>query len=163
MLDPIAIADSGPLISLARIYQIDLLPSLFSKILVPIEVWNEVTVNGHDLPGAKEICQAKWIVVQKTDPLLIKPLSILLDPGEAAAIAMAQTIPDSMVLLDDSRARKIAKRLNIRQIGTVGVLLRAKRMGLIQAIKPYLEDLVKKGIYLRQELVDAVLAEANEK
>ena len=162
MPEAAAIADSGPLISLARINQHELLPRLFSKILVPTEVWNEVTVKGRGLPGAHEISQATWIAIQEPDPQLVRPLSILLDTGESEVIALAQTIPDCIILLDDSRARRIAMRLNIKQIGTVGLLLRAKRMGLVEKIKPHLDSLIVNGIYIRQELIDAVLNDAGE-
>jgi predicted nucleic acid-binding protein len=65
---------------------------------------------------------------------MVKPLSILVDDGEAQAIALAQTIPDSIILQDDACARKIAHRVNLKQIGTIGLLLRAKRVGLINKI-----------------------------
>lgn len=162
MLDTTAIGDSGPLICLARINQHELLPRLFSKILVPPEVWNEVTVKGSGLPGAYEISRASWITIQAPDPQLVKPLGILVDAGEAEALALAQTIPNCIILLDDSRARRIADRLNIKQIGTVGLLLRAKRRSLINKIKPHLDALIENGIYIRKELVDAVLNEAGE-
>jgi predicted nucleic acid-binding protein len=157
-----AIADSGPLISFARINELELLPRLFSKIFVPPEVWNEVTARGQGLAGAYEISQARWITIQAPDPHLVSPLSILVDAGEAETIALAQTIPDCIILLDDSRARKIAKRLKIRQIGIVGLLLRAKRLGLVKKIKPYLVSLLKNGIYIRQELIDAALNDVGE-
>lgn len=111
MHEPAAIADRGPLISLARINQHELLPRLFSKILVPPEVWNEVTVKGQERPGAHEISRATWITIQAPDPHLAKQLSILVDAGEAEAIALAQTVPNCIILLDDSRARRIAARL----------------------------------------------------
>ncbi len=93
---------------------------------------------------------------------MVQPLSILVDAGEAEAIALAQGVPGCIILLDDSRARKIAERLNIKQIGTVGLLLRAKRIGLIKTIKPHLDLLLENGIYIRQELIDAVLNDAGE-
>ena len=57
MSDIIAVADSGPLICLARITQLELLPRLFAKILVPPEVWDEVTIRGQGHPGAYELSQ----------------------------------------------------------------------------------------------------------
>jgi len=84
MLDTAAISDSGPLICLARINQLELLPRLFAKILVPPEVWQEVTVRGENHPGAREVGQATWLSIQAPDPQLVKPLSILVDAGEAA-------------------------------------------------------------------------------
>ena len=82
MRDAAAIADSGPLICLARINQLELSSRLFSKILVPPEVWNEVTVRGKDYPGAQQVSQATWLTLQAPDPQLVKPLSILVDAAE---------------------------------------------------------------------------------
>lgn len=156
------IADSGPLIALSKIHKLDLIPQLFTEILIPPEVWNEITVAGSGLPGADEIRQAKWITIQSPNSELVKPLNILLDVGESEAIALAQIIPDSLLLLDDSRARTIAARLNVKQLGTIGILLRAKRMKLIDKIKPYLYSLQENGVYIRQKLIDAVLKETGE-
>ena len=162
MRDTAAIADSGPLICLARINQLDLLPRLFANILVPPEVWNEVTARGQGHPGAYEVSQVTWLSIQAPDPQLVKPLSILVDAGEAQAIALAQTTDDCTLLLDDARARKIAQRLDIKQIGTIGLMLRAKRRGLVETIRPHIDALVENGIYIRKELIDGVLKEAGE-
>ena len=162
MREATAIGDSGPLICLARINQLELLPRLFDQILVPPEVWNEVTVRGQGHPGAYEVSQVTWMTIQEPDPQLVKPLSILVDAGEAEAIALAQTIDDGTILLDDARARKVAQRLGIKQIGTIGLLLRAKRRGLLEKIRPQIDGLVENGIYIRKELIDAVLKTAGE-
>ena len=162
MRETIAVADSGPLIGLVRIGQLELLPRIFSEIIIPPEVWHEVTEKGRGMAGSFEISQVKWIKIQAPSPQLVQPLSILLDAGEAQAIALAQATPDCIILLDDARARKIAARLSIKQIGTIGLLLRAKRMRLIEKIKPLVEALIQNGIYIRQQLIDAVLHEAGE-
>ncbi len=162
MSEAIAVADSGPLIGLTRIGQLELLPRMFSEIIAPPEIWHEVTVKGRGLPGAYEISQVKWIKIKGPSSQLVQPLSILVDAGEAQAIALAQTTPDCIILLDDARARKIAARLNIKQIGTIGLLLRAKHIGLLDKIKPHIEALIENGIYIRQQLIDAVLHEAGE-
>ncbi|MFZ5569136.1 MAG: DUF3368 domain-containing protein [Thermodesulfobacteriota bacterium] len=98
----------------------------------------------------------------KPDPQLVKSLSILVDSGEAEAIALAQKTADCIILLDDSRARKIAQRLNINQIGTLGLLLRAKRHGMLQKIKPAIDALIENAVYIRQELITAILEDAGE-
>ncbi len=162
MREAVAIADSGPLICLARIRLLELLPRLFSEIVAPPEVWNEVTVKGQGLPGAFELSQVDWITIKSPSPQLVLPLSILVDAGEAEAIALAQTTQNCIILLDDARARKIAARLEIKQIGTIGLLLRAKRLGLLKKIKPHIEALIENGIYIRQELIEAVLYDAGE-
>jgi uncharacterized protein len=127
MTNPIIIADSSPLISLAIIEQLELLPQLYQRVLLPPAVWDEVTVQGVGLPGANAVSKITWIEIQTPQASLLEPLSILVDRGEAEAIALAQSIPDSIVLLDDAQARRVAERLGIRRIGTLGILRRAKK------------------------------------
>lgn len=100
--------------------------------------------------------------MQKASPDLVRPLSILLDPGEAEAIALAMSLPDCTVLLDDAQARRVAERFGVNRIGTLGILRKAKKSGLIAAIKPFTVQLQSNGIYMRQSLIDAVLQDTGE-
>jgi predicted nucleic acid-binding protein len=99
------VGDSSPLIALSIIQQLDLLPKLYSRVVIPHKVWEEITVHGAGLPGALAISQLDWLIIEKPAPELLNPLSILLDPGEAEAIALAMNLPESTVLLDDAQAR----------------------------------------------------------
>jgi uncharacterized protein len=162
MTNPIIIADSSPLISLAIIEQLELLPQLYQRVLLPPAVWDEVTVQGIGLPGANAVRKVTWLEIQTPEAALLRPLSILVDRGEAEAIALAQSIPESIVLLDDAQARRVAERLNVPRIGTLGILRRAKKSGLVMAVKPYIEELRSQGIYIRQSLIDAVLQDLGE-
>ncbi|MDP3838732.1 MAG: DUF3368 domain-containing protein, partial [Methylococcales bacterium] len=83
------IGDSSPLIALAIIEQLELLPKLYSRVVIPQKVWQEITVQGVGLAGAAAIKQLEWLVIEKVSPEFVKPLSILLDAGEAEAIALA--------------------------------------------------------------------------
>jgi len=125
-------------------------------------VWEEITIHGAGLPGALAISQLDWLIIEKPAPELLNPLSILLDPSEAEAIALAMNLPESTVLLDDAQARRVAERFGVNRIGTLGILRRAKKAGLINAIKPYTEQLQKNGIYIRQSLIEAVLHDVGE-
>ena len=162
MIKPVIVADSGPLISLALIGHLDLLRQLYQQVLVPPAVWHEVTVKGWGMPGAEAVSQLTWLEIRKPEPQVLQPLSILVDPGEAEAIALAQTITDSIVLLDDSQARRVAERFNIPRIGTLGILRRAKKRGLIAAIRPHIEYLKAHNIYMADNLVEAVLRDVGE-
>ena len=155
-------ADSGPLISLAVIDQLTLLKKLYPRIIIPPAVWHEVTVKGKNLPGAEAVSQQPWIEIQTPDLKTLQPLSIITDPGEAEAIALAQTIKNSIVLLDDSQARRIAERLNLPRIGTLGVLRRAKMKGFISEIKPMIEQLKANRIYISENLINAILKSVDE-
>jgi len=75
---------------------------------------------------------------------------------------LAQSTPDSTVLLDDAQARRVAERLGIRRIGTLGILRKAKKAGLIVELKVYIEQLRTNGIYIRPSLIDAVLRDVGE-
>ena len=105
------VGDSSPLIALSIIQQLDLLPKIYSRVVIPHKVWEEITIHGSGLPGALAISQLDWLIIEKPAPELLNPLSILLDPGEAEAIALAMILPESTVLLDDAQARRVAERL----------------------------------------------------
>ena len=162
MPESILVADSSPLIAFARINQLNLLPKLFSTILVPPEVWDEVTQRGVARPGAQEVGKATWIETRTPDRLAVKSLSILVHRGEAEVIALGCELPNCVLLLDDSKARRVAEKFNIRRIGTLGLLRRAKQLGLLDRVPPLLDMLRESNIYIRKELLDAVLKDVGE-
>lgn len=156
------IADSGPLISLAIIDRLELLQQLYQQVLIPPAVWEEVTVKGRGMPGSDAVASLSWLEIRQPEPQVLQPLSILVDPGEAEVIALAQSIEDSIVLLDDSQARRVAERFDIPRIGTLGILRRAKKLGLIDAVRPYVEQLKANNIYMSDRLVQVVLRDVRE-
>ncbi len=83
------VSNASPLINLARIGQLSLLPRIFERILIPEAVWQEVVVDGDDQPGAKELLQADWVErAEVSNRQLVRSLRQELDPGEAEAIAL---------------------------------------------------------------------------
>jgi uncharacterized protein len=162
MTEWVVVADSSPLIGLARIGQLEILHKLASRVVMPPAVQAEVTVQRREAPGAEGIRRATWIEVETPDHLEVEPLAILLDRGESEAIALARRLPNATLLLDDARARRVAERLGLRRIGTVGLLRRAKQADLISAVKPHLDALMANGIYIDRRLIDAVLKDVGE-
>jgi len=79
-------------------------------------------------------------------------LEIQIDKGESSAIALALETPDSTVILDDYKARKIAERLGIPFTGTIGVIIKAKLRGIIPSIKPLLEKIKQTDFRLSSEI-----------
>ena len=164
MNDTIIVADSGPLIALGRIEFFPLLTQLLGKIIIPEMVAKECTSNS-SRPGAKAIQNA---IEQKIISVYINPeddqfqkLSLLLGQGEAAAIALA-CILNTRLLIDEKLARSAAARLNLKVIGTAGVLLLAKKKGLIPAVLPLVQQLKHSGYYLADSLMDEVAKIAGE-
>jgi predicted nucleic acid-binding protein len=157
------VADTGPLISLDACNQIQLLRELFSPVIVPREVARELSVGGPTgLPKGLTPSLRTWI---KVKALTEKPGQLLLaalDDGEAAAIALAIELRCPRVLLDEPSARQVAQALGLNCIGSLGVLMSAKRQDLIAAVRPSIDLMFKNGIWLRKDLIDRALHEAGE-
>ncbi|MEM1405880.1 MAG: DUF3368 domain-containing protein [Bacteroidota bacterium] len=143
----VIIADTSCLIILDKIGRSDLLKSLYGKISITKEIEKEF---GLHLPD--------WIVIQNHDnnsSQLI--LEQTLDKGEASAIALALKYPNSLVILDDLKARKIASSLNLRITGTLGIMLKAKQKGIISDLKPLIAELQKSDFYISSSIIDSLL------
>ncbi len=160
----IVVADAGPLIHLSLIGRLDLLASLYGKILIPDLVYNEVVTSGEGLPGSLEVAVAGWIAVENHDPKadLFRLLRGELDAGEAAAITLAVDRQAEWFLSDDRPARRAAERLSLKVCGTVGVLAAAKRQGLVSPVAPLLIQMREEGVWLSEELVKRVLKSLGE-
>jgi predicted nucleic acid-binding protein len=119
------VSDSSPLITLARISCLDLLPKLYGRIYISTEVYNEVVIAGAGLPGAAQAAQAGWIEVrpvQNTANLVIAIDKIGLGSGEVSAVVLAKELKADLVLIDERKARGYAREEGLAIIGCVGIL-----------------------------------------
>jgi len=159
------VSDTTPLIGLASIKRFELLQQLFGEIYIPQTVYNEAVVTRHDEGGAKkEVSEASWIkTVSVKDKLAVKVLLDELDVGEAETIILAGELAEDWVLMDEKKGRRKLAELGIQKIGTVGILLKAKKMGLLQEIQSDLFKLREKGFSISQPVIDAVLERVGEK
>jgi uncharacterized protein len=160
----IVVADAGPIIHLSLIGQVDLLPALYGRILVPEVVYQEVVGEGATLPGSIELDEADWAdrVDPDTESNLFEVLRAQLDLGETAAICIAVERGADLILSDDRPARLTATRLGIEVKGTLGILVEAKRKGKMGVIAPALATLKQGGTWLSDRLVERILAEVGE-
>jgi predicted nucleic acid-binding protein len=159
----IVIADATPLIGLARIDQLDLLLKLFDQIIIPQAVFAEVVTNAPHRPGAEAVKQASWIQVKSVaDQNKVAYLRADLDPGEAETLVLAEELSADWLLLDEAKARLAAQLLGLRFIGTVGLLLLAKRRGHISQVQPLLDALMRQSFHLTPRIYQAVLKQAGE-
>ena len=139
----VVVSDTSPIINLARIGHLSLLYAVFGRIIIPQKVFDEIVLQGKGQPGAAEISAAGWVEVMPCqDVQKAKMLENELDPGESEAIVLAQEIGADLVLLDDNAAREVAARLGLEYTGLLGVLLRAKQVGLVDYIRPIMDELV---------------------
>ncbi|MBK8895256.1 MAG: DUF3368 domain-containing protein [Propionivibrio sp.] len=156
----IVVADSGPLIALGRLDALHLLPALFSEIQVTATVLAECAAR-REFVDAQRIdlaVQAGWL---KPCEDHFEGPGGRLDPGEASAIARALEI-DAGLLLDDRAAVGYARALGLKVIGTLGLLVLAKRRGLIERVSPLIGQLQAGGHYLGPNVVQAALHAAGE-
>lgn len=159
------VADTGPLIALARVERLELLRRLCEWVVVPPAVHAELALDS-DRPGARALSGAfatGWITVQVvTDSTLGGELARLLGPGEAEAIALAEQEDAPFLLVDDARGRKIARSRGVSVVGVAGVILVAKARGEVAAVGPILKALANAGYRLSSHLIAGVLARAGE-
>ena len=142
-----AVSNSSVLISLSIIGQLDLLHKRFPDgILIPTAVWYEVVESAQGRSGAEQVAAARWIeVIGIGDTDLVTMLKTSLDTGEAEAIVLAREQNISIVLLDEKDARKVARKLGLSVLGAVGVLIWAKRAGIIDDLRSQLDALQHQG------------------
>lgn len=152
------VADSSPLISLARIRKLGLLQAMFQRILIPPEVHREVAEG--DRPGASDIQSAAWIEVAggtfERDPEVARMCSGL-GPGEAASILLAKFLRADLILLDEARARRVARQAGLQMTGCLGLLEAATRAGAIADLRSDYVELLRQGIWFDLKLLNQSL------
>jgi len=137
MPEKIVIADTSCLIALTNIEAINILKELYQEIFIKIE----------------KVKNEKYK----------KLLDQVLDPGEASAIALALDCDNVLLVLDDLKGRKEAEKLGFKITGTLGVLFKAKQLGIISEIKAYLEKLKNVGFRISEKIETEILKKSNEK
>jgi predicted nucleic acid-binding protein len=149
------VLDASPVILLGKIGRLDLLESLAAKAVVPNAVFLEIQAGIGERRAVQST--ADWAAPRRTVDVPI-PLSIErwdLGPGESQVIA--HCLKDAQrAVLDDAQGRQCARAHDIAVIGTLGIVLSAKRQGMIPAARPVLDTLRRSGMYLS----DQVLTEA---
>lgn len=153
----LVVVNATPLIALSLIGKLDLLQRLYGEVLVPPAVKSEVLAGGQHGVGIAEVRAATWLrVVSLRDPRRAELLLTDLDRGEAEVIALAQEQDADLVIIDERLARRHARRVGLELTGTLGVLLKAKAVGLVPSVAPLIDTLRLGGI----RLSDAIVAEA---
>jgi predicted nucleic acid-binding protein len=156
------VVNASPLILLAKANHLGLLGTLADQVVVPKTVVEEVGTK----PDGKALLQviaedpAYTVVAHEVAPPEI--LSWDLGAGETQVIANAQTHGAERVVIDDLEARRCAKVMCLKVIGTLGIVGRAKAMGLIDQAEPVVRRLRETGLYVSDELVRRLLREVGE-
>jgi predicted nucleic acid-binding protein len=164
----VVLCDASPLMTLGKLNRLDLLAGLFGEVQIPRAVHDEVVTRGL-ARGAADAFTVRLFLQRQQWPIVDVPETVssayvppvVLDPGELEVLALAQSLPDPLVLLDDEVARAEARRLKLRLCGTLGILLRAHRQGLLafdQAELLIREVADRPDIWIAARLCEQVLA-----
>ena len=146
------ISDTSCFIILANIGELEILHKVYGQIVTTVDIATEY---GEVLP--------KWVeIVTVKDKYRQQLLEMQIDKGESSAIALALETPDSTIILDDYKARKIANQLGLIFTGTIGVIIKAKLNGIIPSIKPLLEKIKQTDFRISAEIELQALKEALE-
>jgi len=151
------IGDSSALITLAIIDQLALLEKQYSTLFVPSAVYNEVIQIGR--PQSDKL---KLFLQDKVKAIDLHISKLGLGLGELEAITLYKTLNADILLIDDNRAKKYAVLNGVKVIGSLGILINAKKAGNITKIKPLLEKIIQSEIYISDQLIKKVLEICHE-
>lgn len=146
----VVIADTSCLILLDKIGELNLLRSIFGRVIVTREIAMEF---GSDLP--------EWVTIRRIEKLDIQN-AFDLDTGEASAIILALELKSVLLILDDYKARKVAEKMGLNITGTLGLFLKAKQLNIISSIRPLLERIQQTNFRYSQKVFDQILTMAGE-
>jgi len=157
------ISNTGPVLALAGAGCLGLLRDLYSSVTVPNAVHDELVQGGKSGLGLSSYLAATWIQVEsqgRIDPLLLAQL----DRGEAAVITIALNKNSQTILIDERKARRIARTIyGLDVFGTLRVLLEAKKAGLIGNVSEILTIMRANGYWIHEKIVEHALRRAGEK
>jgi predicted nucleic acid-binding protein len=154
----VVVADTSPLNYLILIEAIELLPRLYGRIVIPVEVLNELIDEGAPRPVSEWAMKLPDWVEVRTAPLSSDPTLSRLDEGERCAILLAQSEAEVLLLIDEAAGRLEASRRGIPNTGTVGVL-RAASIAQLVDLRFTLARLVATNFRISKPLLDALIVE----
>ena len=157
------IADAGPIISLCKIGQLELLIQLFSPCIITRAVYDEV-IAGNDISVdcLKSAVSSNQVSIEPAEPVTLDLVKIL-DEGEATSISLALEKGNCALFIDEAQGRHIARQLKVPIIGLAGLLVLAKEKQLINEVMPLLIEIRKNNYWLSDKLLQGIALKAKEK
>lgn len=143
----VVISDTSTLILFHKINELDLLKNVYGNLITTPEIAAEF---GDQLPN--------WIDIKPVkDDKYKKFLHTQVDMGEASALALASEFEDVLLLLDDLKARKLAAKLHLKTTGTLGIIHKAKQIGIISNVKPLIDKLLLTNFRISKDIINEIL------
>jgi predicted nucleic acid-binding protein len=159
-VNKVIVSNTGPIIGLALIGRLELLQKLYGTVIIPTEVRTELSASPKK---ARRFTIPPWITVKKIRSIPDPLLSVVLDSGEAAVISLARHIRADGVLIDERKGRKVAHTVyGINVVGTAGILIQAKRAGLIENVSDLLNEMKRMGYWIHNKIIEAAAKSVGE-
>ncbi len=160
----IVVSDTSVISNLYLIGHLDLLQKLFTTIIIPQKVHNELLELRQFGVDVQPIVGAIYIKVQTPEnQALVREFLLNIDEGEAQAIVLAKEIGADLLLIDELKGRAIAEQQGLKITGLLGVLLQAKQHGFLPVVKPILERLRDEAnFFLSDRLFSQIVQLAGE-
>lgn len=157
------VSNATPLIALAKIGKVDLLREFFEEIYIPDAVYEDIVTKGQDRPGTEEVKNAKWLKRKSVrNKMMVELLMGELDKGEAEVLVLAGEIGADKIIIDEKKGRNAAELAGLEIIGTVGLLLLAKRQKRIRSVKELLDKLKEEDFRLSSYVYEETIHKAME-
>lgn len=144
-LTVIVVSDTSLVANLIVVGYVHLLPQLFSTVIIPEAVYQELLTNGGNHPVTQTLQTVNWLAVRSViDQQQVETLERdhNLDVGEASAIILALKLQATQLLIDERLGQLEAKHQGLRIAGILGVLLAAKRQALIAEVGLIMDALI---------------------
>jgi uncharacterized protein len=158
---PKIVSNTTPIISLLKLNRLELLRHLYQEIHIPTAVINEIEA-GKTKGFYKDLSKIDWINITEIRDRQAVKYFLDLDAGEAEAIVLATEISADLIILDEKLGRFHAKHADLKVTGTIGVLIKAKTAGLIEDLKPLLDELTDKEVWISEKLKREILKKVGE-
>jgi len=158
------LSDASPLITLGKLRRLELLPALYTRITITPQVYHEVVVGGAGLAGSSQISAAQWIEVKPVHnaaDLMAAQRRFGLGTGEVSVIILGKELGADLLLIDDLKARALARQEGLTVLGCVGVLHDAFRSNLLLDLPEAYRQLLSSGAYVDPALPGNILKMLN--
>ena len=158
---PKIVSNTTPVISLLKLNRLELFQQLYTQIYIPYAVYKEIEA-GKTKEFYKDLSKIDWINITEIQDKQALKFFLDLDAGEAEAIVLATEINADLILLDEKLGRFHAKHADLKVTGTIGLLVKAKTEGLIKELKPLLDELTDKDVWISEKLKIEILKRVDE-
>ena len=157
------IVNTTPLIALSHVRQLDILRKMYGEILIPQAVYQELSEKQKSVCKKQVDNSLDWIHIEKIRNEMAKSMyKTQLHDGEVEVMILAKEKSADIVIIDDANAKKHAKYLGLPVTGTLGVLIKAKKLGYIYELKPIIQEMMDNHIYISEKLMEFCIQQAGE-